>query len=139
MAGMRLRDHGLIAAAVLVALVLPPWLLREGDRGAAPAAAVAPLAAPVAPPPLRAAFARTLFAPPAADALPDDAPVLLGVVGRLGRDAVALVRGAEGTRTLSPGDSVDGWQLRSLAIDAAYFTRGGQTARVPMPGSDDQR
>lgn len=136
---MRLRDHGLIAAAVLVALVLPPWLLREGDRGTAPAAAVAPLAAPVAPPPLRAAFARTLFAPPAADALPDDAPVLLGAVGRLGRDAVALVRGAEGTRTLSPGDSVDGWQLRSLAIDAAYFTRGGQTARVPMPGSDDQR
>lgn len=136
---MRLRDHGLIAAAVLVALVLPPWLLREGDRGTAPAAAVAPLAAPVAPPPLRAAFARTLFAPPAADALPDDAPVLLGVVGRLGRDAVALVRGAEGTRTLSPGDSVDGWQLRSLAIDAAYFTRGGQTARVPMPGSDDLR
>lgn len=139
MAGLSLRDHGLIAAAVLVALTLPPWLLRDTDRGAATAPAVAPLAAPAAPPPLRAAFSRTLFAPPAADALPADAPVLLGVVGRLGRDAVALVRGAEGTRTLSPGDSVDGWQLRSLAIDAAYFTRGGQTARVPMPGSDDQR
>lgn len=139
MAGLRLRDHGLIAAAVLVALVLPPWLLRDTDRGAATPPGVAPLASPVTAPPLRAAFARTLFAPPAADALPDDAPVLLGVVGRLGRDAVALVRGTEGTRTLSPGDSVDGWQLRSLAIDAAYFTRGGQTARVPMPGSDDQR
>ncbi|WP_235531852.1 hypothetical protein [Sphingomonas sp. Leaf67] len=139
MAGMSLRDHGLIATAALVALALPPWLLRDTDRGKAPAPVVGPLAAPATPPPMRAAFARTLFAPPAADALPDDAPVLLGVVGRLGRDAVALVRGAEGTRTLSPGDSVDGWQLRSLAIDAAYFTRGGQTARVPMPGTDDQR
>ncbi|KQN71347.1 hypothetical protein ASE91_05490 [Sphingomonas sp. Leaf62] len=136
---MSMRDHGLIATAALVALALPPWLLRDTDRGEAPAPVVGPLAAPATPPPLRAAFARTLFAPPAADALPDDAPVLLGVVGRLGRDAVALVRGAEGTRTLSPGDSVDGWQLRSLAIDAAYFTRGGQTARVPVPGTDDQR
>lgn len=139
MAGLSLRDHGLIAAAVLVALTLPPWLLRDTGSSEAAAPAAKPLAAPATPPPLRAAFARTLFAPPAADALPADAPQLLGVVGRLGRDAVALVRGAEGTRTLSPGDSVDGWQLRSLAIDAAYFTRGGQTARVPMPGSDDQR
>lgn len=139
MAGLSLREHGLIAAAVLAALALPPWLLRDTDSGGAPPPEVAPLPAPATPPPLRAAFTRTLFTPPAADALPEDAPVLLGVVGRLGRDAVALVRGAEGTRTLSPGDSVDGWQLRSLAIDAAYFTRGGQTARVPMPGSDDQR
>ncbi|KQM33119.1 hypothetical protein [Sphingomonas sp. Leaf10] len=139
MARLSLRDHGLIAAAVLVALVLPPWLLRDTRSSEAAVPADRPLAAPATPPPLRAAFARTLFAPPTADALPGDAPVLLGVVGRLGRDAVAMVRGAEGTRTLSPGDSVDGWQLRSLAIDAAYFTRGGQTARVPMPGSDDQR
>ncbi|MGN7159305.1 hypothetical protein [Sphingomonas sp. SAFR-052] len=139
MAGLSLREHGLIAAAVLVVLTLPPWLLRDTDTGGASPPNVAPLAAPATPPPLRAAFARTLFAPPAADALPDDAPVLLGVVGRLDRDAVALVRGAEGTRSLSPGDSIDGWQLRSLAIDAAYFTRGGQTTRVPMPGNDDQR
>lgn len=139
MAGLSRREHGLIAAAVLVALTLPPWLLRDTHSGAAAPAEVAPLPAPATPPPLRAAFTRTLFAPPAADALPTDAPFLLGVVGRLGRDAVALVRGAEGTRSLSPGDSIDGWQLRSLAIDAAYFTRGGQTARVPMPGSDEQR
>lgn len=139
MAGLTLRDHGMIAAAVLAAVVIPPWLLRDAGRPAATAPADQPLAAPATPPPLRAAFAHTLFAPPAAGALPEDAPILLGVVGRLGRDAVALVRGTAGTRTLSPGDSVDGWQLRSLAIDAAYFTRGGQTARVPMPGTDDRQ
>jgi hypothetical protein len=136
MAGLTLRDHALIAIAVLVALAVPPWLLRESAGSDTAPAAQAPLASPPTPPPLRAAFARTLFAAPATDALPDDAPQLLGVVGRLGRDAVALVRGAEGTRTLSPGDSIDGWQLRSLAIDAAYFTRGGQSARVPMPGGE---
>lgn len=139
MAGLTLRHHALLAGAVLVALAVPPWLLREPAQSTVARQAQGPLAAPATPPPLRAAFARTLFAPPAADALPDDAPQLLGVVGRLGRDAVALVRGAEGTRTLSPGDSIDGWQLHSLAIDAAYFTRGGQSARVPMPGNDDQR
>lgn len=139
MAGLSLRQHALLAGAVLIALAVPPWLLREPAPATVTMAATPLLAAPAAPPPLRAAFARTLFAPPAADALPADAPQLLGVVGRLGRDAVALVRGSVGTRTLSPGDSIDGWQLRSLAIDAAYFTRGGQSARVPMPGSDDQR
>ncbi len=136
MAGLSLRTHVLLAAAVLIAIAVPPWLLREPVRTGASLPVDRPLAAPAAPPPLRAAFARTLFAPPPADALPDDAPQLLGVVGRLGRDAVAMVRGAGGTRTLSPGDSIDGWQLRSLAIDAAYFTRGGQTARVPMPGGE---
>lgn len=139
MAGLSLRQHALLAGAVLVALAVPPWLLREPPQAPVTSVATPPLAAPAAPSPLRAAFARTLFAPPTADALPADAPQLLGVVGRLGRDAVALVRGNEGTRTLSPGDSIDGWQLRSLAIDAAYFTRGGQSARVPMPGTDDQR
>ncbi|KZE09202.1 MULTISPECIES: hypothetical protein [Sphingomonas] len=139
MAGLTLRQHALLAGAALVALTVPLWLLREPAPTASPTNALAPLAAPAPPPPLRAAFARTLFAPPATDALPADTPELLGVVGRLGRDAVAMVRGSDGTRTLSPGDSIDGWQLRSLAIDAAYFTRGGQSARVPMPGSDDQR
>lgn len=139
MARLSLRQHALLAGAVLVALVVPSWLLREPARMQVTTVATPPLPVPATPPPLRAAFARTLFAPPAADALPADAPQLLGVVGRLGRDAVALVRGSAGTRTLSPGDSIDGWQLRSLAIDAAYFTRGGQSARVPIPGDGDQR
>jgi hypothetical protein len=58
---------------------------------------------------------------------------LVGIVGRLDQDAVAMVRGRNGAmRTLRPGEGVDGWQLRSLAIDAAYFTRGTQSARVAL-------
>ncbi len=139
MARMTRLRPALRLVAAIAALALPLWLLS------APAAPVAvpppspPLSPPPAPPPLRAAFARTLFAAPPADAaVPADAPQLIGIVGRLGRDAVALVRGSDGTRTLTPGDSVDGWQLRSLAIDAAYFTRGAQTARVPVPGEDQR-
>ncbi|WP_342029248.1 hypothetical protein [Sphingomonas sp. CFBP 13720] len=136
MAGIAASDRVVLALTALAAIALPAWLLRpptvpvDVDRDARP------LSPPTAPPPLRAAFARPLFAPPPADAAPADAPQLLGVVGRLGRDAVALVRGAAGTRSLAPGDAIDGWQLRSLAIDAAYFTRGGQTARVAVPGGE---
>ncbi|WP_213982713.1 hypothetical protein [Sphingomonas sp. dw_22] len=68
---------------------------------------------------------------------PADAPQLAGIVGRLGEDAVALVRGGDGaTRTLRVGESVDGWQLVSLAIDAAFFTRGTQRVRVPLPAGE---
>jgi hypothetical protein len=69
--------------------------------------------------------------------LPADAPALVGVVGRLGEDAVALVRTAQGsTRALRIGESVDGWTLASLAIDAAFFTRGAQRVRVPLPAGE---
>lgn len=121
--------------------VLMPLLLLTGGVG--------PSASPEAPrptptllseapsPPLAAAFERPLFAAPAQAedaALPGDAPALVGIVGRLGADAVALVRTAEGsTRALRVGESVDGWQLASLAIDAAFFTRGAQRVRVPLP------
>ncbi len=40
-------------------------------------------------------------------------------------------RGA--TRTLKVGESVDGWTLASLAIDAAFFTRGAERVRVALP------
>lgn len=89
--------------------------------------------------PLSAAFERTLFAAAAIEAepLPEDAPALAGIVGRIDRDAVAMVRSMDGsTRTLAIGDSVDGWRLESLAIDAAFFTRGGQRVRVPLPAGD---
>jgi hypothetical protein len=129
----------MLAGVALAAVALPVWLLQPRAVATDAMPDAAPLAAPATPPPLRAAFARKLFADPVADAAPADAPQLVGVIGRLGRDAVALVRGVSGTRTLSPGDSIDGWQLRSLAIDAAYFTRGGQTARVPMPGEGEPR
>lgn len=88
--------------------------------------------------PLSAVHGRKLFAGAAGEAaLPADAPELIGIVGRIGSDAVAMVRGADGgSRTLKVGEAIDGWTLASLAIDAAYFTRGNQRLRVPLPAGD---
>jgi hypothetical protein len=123
--------------AVLMPLALLVPRGNAPDKADAFAPPAAPLAAPTPPPPLAAAYERPLFGAPAEaeDAtLPGDAPALIGVVGRLGADAVALVRTADGaTRALQIGESVDGWQLASLAIDAAFFTRGAQRVRVPLP------
>jgi hypothetical protein len=124
------------AFAVLMPLIL--LVPRSApDEAAIAAPPPPPLAAPAASPPLVAAYERPLFGAPAESpdaALPADAPSLIGIVGRLGADAVALVRTADGaTRALQVGESVDGWQLASLAIDAAFFTRGAQRVRVPLP------
>ncbi|ATY32030.1 hypothetical protein [Sphingomonas psychrotolerans] len=125
--------------AVLMPLALLVLRGNPPDKAAAVAPPPAPLAAPAMSPPLAAAYERPLFgaANDAEDAtLPGDAPALVGIVGRLGADAVALVRTADGaTRALRIGESVDGWQLASLAIDAAFFTRGAQRVRVPLPVS----
>lgn len=121
------------------AMLMPLFLLiphGEPDKAAEPSPRSMPLAPPPAPPPLAVAYERSLFGAPAGaeDAAPGDAPALAGIVGRLGADAVALVRSADGTtRALQIGESVDGWQLASLAIDAAFFTRGAQRVRVPLP------
>ena len=119
------------------AVAMPVLLLMPGGTKLATAR---PQAQPAlsAPPqaPLAAAFDRTLFGspPPETSEAPADAPQLVGIVGRLDRDAVAIVRTADGTsRTLKVGDSVDGWKLESLAIDAAFFTRGTERQRVPLP------
>ena len=129
-----------LALAAGIAVAMPLWLLQP-DRAAAPAGPTAPLTAPPAQPPLTAVFSRSLFgaASPEAEApLPPDAPQLVGIVGRIGSDAVAMVRSGDGTgRTLRPGESVDGWTLESLAIDAAFFTRGGQRLRVPLAAGDE--
>lgn len=125
------------AAAGLIAVAIPVWLLMPvaGAPAVAEADVPAPVAAPQTAAPLSRVYERPLFGTAQPDALPADAPQLLGIAGRLGSDAVALVRTAQGgTRTLAIGDSVDGWTLESLAIDAALFTRGGQRARVPLPG-----
>jgi hypothetical protein len=128
-----------LGAAGTLAVAMPLLLLPPGPaprRAAAPApdrVVVRGLA------PLTAAFERPLFAAAAAEAetLPEDAPALAGIVGRIDRDAVALVRAADGaTRTLAIGESVDGWRLESLAIDAAFFSRGGQRVRVPLPAGE---
>ena len=126
-----------LAMSGAAAVFVPLALLMPGTAAKAPKSEppTAPLAAPV-PPPLAAVYERPLFGAVAAEesATPADAPALIGIVGRLGEDAVALVRTAEGTtRALRIGESVDGWKLASLAIDAAFFTRGAERARVPLP------
>ncbi|MFZ5746578.1 MAG: hypothetical protein ACOY45_02845 [Pseudomonadota bacterium] len=146
------RAHLLaIAGALSVAVAMPILLLRDGGQGGtAPS-----LAAPEQPvrlgysAELAAVYRRAIFAtagPLGADTsadgaegadAPADAPQLVGIAGRIDRDAVALVRTADGkTRTLKAGESVDGWRLESLAIDAAYFTRGAERARVPLPAGE---
>ncbi len=130
-----------LAVAGLFAVAMPLALVLPGDRQAeAPRRqSTAPIAAPPAPA-LSSAYERTLFAAPAGlatEGAPQDAPALVGIVGRLDQDAVALVKTAEGsTRTLAVGASVDGWKLESLSIDAGYFTRGAQRVRVPLPTAD---
>ncbi len=126
-----------LGAAGAVAVAMPVILLMPGSPEPPPAQRQAqpPLSAPEQAP-LAAAFDRTLFGSPPAEAaeVSADAPQLVGIVGRLDRDAVAIVRTADGTsRTLKVGDSVDGWKLESLAIDAAFFTRGTERQRVPLP------
>ncbi|NML05663.1 hypothetical protein [Sphingomonas sp. G-3-2-10] len=135
------RDLIALGVSGAVAVAMPLALLQPGAQPVADAPAATQQ--PIAPPPqpaLSSAFERTLFgsSPAAADeSAPQDAPALIGIVGRLDQDAVALVRTADGTsRTLAVGASVDGWKLESLSIDAGYFTRGAQRVRVPLPSSD---
>jgi hypothetical protein len=140
MAMSRGEARGLMVVG-LVALAMPVVALypyapepRPGEKSAIPTIAPPPAAAPAR------VFERRLFAAAEGDAAPADAPVLTGIAGRLNRDAVALVRIADGSaRTLAIGQSVDGWRLESLAIDAAFFTRGRERVRVamqdePLPG-----
>ncbi|WP_313537979.1 hypothetical protein [Sphingomonas sp.] len=130
-----------LAGAALVAVALPVALLRAGSTPPVRAARALPLLAAPPEPPLTHVFDRPLFTAPAAESatFPPDAPQLTGIVGRLGSDAVALVRTAQGSsRSLAIGDSVDGWRLDSLSIDAALFSRGGQRARVPLPAADPE-
>lgn len=133
------RDRIAVGLAGGFAILMPLLLLTGGTEPSTSSEVPQPTIAleEDSAPPLAATFERPLFGAPArADdaALPGDTPALIGIVGRLGADAVALVRTADGTtRALQVGESVDGWQLASLAIDAAFFTRGAQRVRVPLP------
>lgn len=128
-------------AAATVAVAMPLMLLPHGPDPRVPGPEASPQSIAVsAPLPLAAVFERPLFSSIAsepADTLPQDAPALIGIAGRIDRDAVALVRSSEGSaRTLAIGESVDGWRLESLAIDAAFFTRGRERVRVPLPAGE---
>lgn len=125
-----------LAAGGLWAIGLPALMLMP-ERVNAPPLAPPPLLASVAPPSAMI-IDRRLFASELIDETgvppPADAPQLIGIAGRIGRDAVALVRDGDGrNRTLGVGDSADGWRLESLAIDAAFFARGRERLRVPLP------
>jgi hypothetical protein len=140
MAMIARRDLAVLVPAAAFALGLPVALLLPGAAPAPAPQRVPPPLTAAQRPPLAAAYDRALFgaATAAETALPGDAPALVGIVGRLGGDAVALVRTSEGaTRALRQGDSVDGWTLASLAIDAAFFTRGAQQVRVPLPDPEN--
>lgn len=136
------RSQGIaLVLATAAAVAMPVALLRSPAAPQTTRVRALPPLAAGDPPPLTHAFDRPLFASatPEDAPLPADAPQLTGIAGRLGSDAVALVRTAQGTsRTLAIGDSVDGWTLESLSIDAALFRRGGQRARVPLPAADPE-
>jgi hypothetical protein len=118
-----------IAAVLLPVIALYPYPVEPRPDARSVMATIVP---PPLPAPARV-FERPLFAATEGDSTPADAPELTGIAGRLDRDAVALVRIADGSaRTLAVGESVDGWRLESLAIDAAFFTRGRERVRVAM-------
>lgn len=136
--GLNRSETLALAGAGLVALAMPLLLLtREASVAAVETPAPLPAPpAPPAPPVLARVYSRALLGggDAEASAVSADAPELAGIVGRIGSDAVAMVRGADDKiRTLAVGEGVDGWTLESLAIDAAFFTRGGQKVRVPLP------
>lgn len=142
MAGVMLTrtEWAVLGGVAACLLTLPPLLLVMAGGTPPPAHRDRPLP-PLAPPPhvaLAMAYDRPLFAPEPAEAgTAGDAPQLVGIIGRLGSDAVALVRAADGTtHSLKPGEGVDGWRLVSLSPDAAYFVRGNRKARVAVPGAD---
>lgn len=127
----RIALGGAAAFAVAMPVVL---LWPRGENVVPPASAIERAVIPAPIPEIAAAYERPLFAvTEGGEAAPADAPALVGIAGRLNKDAVALVRIADGSaRSLAVGESVDGWRLESLAIDAAFFTRGRERVRVAM-------
>lgn len=147
---MKLRlDRPLLIVSAACAVAAPGWLLR-GEHHPAPrprealvqSAPVGLVAAEdVAWSAVRPIFPGTgtvepltaLAQAPDGAGAPTREPNLVGIVGRLPDDAVALVRADDGrTRSLRRGQSFDGWRLASLAGDAALFIRGGERIRVSI-------
>ena len=138
---MRRIEKGALALAAIAAVLVPALVIFGGDaqERAKPEARFLRPGRIKALPQIATIPDRPLFAPVLSpqDAVPADAPELLGIAGRINADAVAFVRGSTGeSRTLKPGDSVDGWRLVSLAADAAFFARGRDQVRVTIPTGD---
>lgn len=129
----------ILGLAALAAVSTPALLLMPRQTPQAPAASpqtpgerMQPIVVPDAPQ-MGDIVARKPFgdANPLATPTPEAAdegnegPDLAGIVGRFPRHASAMVRIGRGkTRTLSPGQSIDGWKLVSLTPTRATFRRG---------------
>lgn len=131
----------IVAIAALIAVALPVallWQARAPEVSALPkGVAIAPTAALHGDAGARRLFLDPLDPANAPEA--EDAPRLIGIVGRLPDKAVAMVRAADGsTKVLAPGQSHDGWTLTSLAPDAALFTRGDRRVRSFLPADEPE-
>lgn len=136
-----MRPSPWIVGAALIAVALPatlvwrtaPALLTPVSHGET----VQPI--PVAG---EAPAARRLFLDPldpARGPQAEDAPQLIGIVGRLPDKAVAMVRSSDGkTKVLAPGQSHEGWTLTTLSPDAALFTRGNRRVRSFLAADDPE-
>lgn len=128
----------LVLLAGVAATAVPLLALLPVDAPRAPRAPTVLLPSPVPAPPARRLFAAApetaLVLPPAGQAAADPAlPQLVGVIGRLPDDAVALVRGdGARARSLAIGDVERGWRLEALSANAALFTRDGIRRRVEI-------
>lgn len=128
----RIERGRFLLAWALGASILAGVLLIERNSAERPAPA-APAERPLPPAPA----APIDLAPPLPPALAGAPPPLVGIVGRLPDDAVALVRKPDGrTRTLQVGALFDGWTLASLDSGEAVFERRGQQVTVALPPPD---
>lgn len=84
------------------------------------------------------AFADEMMAAaddPAADAQPQSAPAptLVGLVSRRRGKSAAIVKNANGeTKTLTPGESSDGWQLVAVGTSDARFSSNGEQISINL-------
>lgn len=122
----------LVAVGAPTLLLMPRQVATPAARPAGPSERMQPIVVPDAPQ-MGDIVARKPFgdAKPQATPTPEavdegnEGPDLAGIVGRFPRHASAMVRIGRGkTRTLSPGQSIDGWKLVSLTPTRATFRRG---------------
>ena len=63
-----------------------------------------------------------------------DVPALIGIVGRVPGDVVAMLRlGTGRVVTLRTGDTADGWSVREIASDRVRIERRGRQRTIVLP------
>jgi hypothetical protein len=134
----RTRRWAALSGAMAASLLLPALALRLAPVEAVDIAIqpVKPLT-PRYPPASADAIEGSLFAAADGDMTADTALRLAGIAGRFPGQAVALVRGSDGTlKTMAIGDSHEGWTLTALAPAAAQFAKGRDTLRLDLPPAE---